>query len=246
MADQWEGPRAVKSFIIGALASAFVAILYGWLIAQREEAIRRWLKRSTGGVIRRLYVRALVEAVRGGAGVADARHLAVLIVLVLLVAGAWARSQVNDIELRIQLLRQDTLPKSSVLSEEDRSRRLQQEREDLRKEVEALAAESRWPLYFARGLSFLLLGCAAVGWFAWLPYVLMRRRFAHEIARFSLRIQGLATVEELASLTKAELGVRNPVTLQAYVAVMKHVATRHGMPGLTQTFELWGDGGLPA
>lgn len=78
-----------------------------------------------------------------------------------------------------------------------------------------------------------------VGLFFWRPFIIMRRRFAFEIERFTLRIQGLASKPELAELAVAEAHVTNENTLRAFVEITRKVAIRHGIPQLVTTFDLW-------
>lgn len=233
----------METFGIGLLASTVVAVLYGLFIAQREERIRAYLKQAPRGVLRRLYVRALIQAVRGEAGVADSRHLAVLLVLVMVVAAAGNKSRmdalerdVTQVQEEIRTMSEDAVNPPDLAELEQRAEQLLQ---DMIKRAESMQADMPAMILIGRGITASLFVLAAAGWYAWMPYVLLRRRFDHEIARFSLRIQGLATQEELADLIASELAVSDQATLQAYVAAMKQVAKRHGMPQLTRTFELW-------
>ncbi len=70
---------------------------------------------------------------------------------------------------------------------------------------------------------------------------MMRQRFAYEIERFTLRIQGLASKAELAELAVAEADVIDEKTLRHFVEITRGVASRHGIPQLVTTFDLWKD-----
>lgn len=243
----------MESWLIGLSSSIVVAIVYGLLFAQREDAIRASLKRATGGLLRRLYVRALIQAVRGGADVADSRHLAVLLIFVVLFAGIWTQATVQNIRNSVDRLVQQAhaLQHTSLIGPASAAttnpqHQLQQKEQALSEEIntavsgaEAIKTNAQPTLAIVQFIAYLLLAAAGAGWIAWVPYVLMRRQFAHEIERFSLRIQGLATSQELADLTKAELGVRDSHTLAVYVKVMRRIAARYDMPELTRSFELW-------
>ena len=196
----------MESWLIGVSSGVLAAIVYGLLFAQREEAIRAKLKHATGGLLRRLYVRALIQAVRGGAGIADSRHLTVLVIFVILIAGLWTQATVQNIRNNVDRLVQQAhalqhtplvAPASSATNSQHQ---LQQKERALSEEIrtavsgaEAIKVHAQPTLAIAQLIAYLLIAAAAAGWIAWVPYVLMRRQFAHEIGRFSLRIQGLAT-----------------------------------------------------
>jgi hypothetical protein len=254
--------------LIGLPASVMGAIIYGILFGQREDRIRAYLKASTKGALRLLYVRALIQAIQGGAEVAKTRSLVALWLLVIAGASVGLTFDAVRLESRWQAvnanLRElaDSHSKSALMVRDPESMRkaittrdpesiredLKRESDALGKEIDAVTAERRtlepqvlgW-VRFERGLSLAFLFICEAGWLVWFPFAIMRTRFAHEITRFSLRIQGLASRDELARMTEAELSVRNAETLKPYVQILKAIAARHGMPELTRTFELWKD-----
>ena len=73
----------------------------------------------------------------------------------------------------------------------------------------------------------------------WLPFSIMRKRFTHELDRFSLRIQGLASKTELAELALAETIIADEITLRLYLSLAVGIATRHGILQLASRFDLW-------
>ena len=73
----------------------------------------------------------------------------------------------------------------------------------------------------------------------WFPYVVIRKAFDHELTRFMLRIQGLASKAELAELAVAEARVKNEQSLRVFVDKIKVIAARHEIPQLVSTFDLW-------
>ena len=64
-------------------------------------------------------------------------------------------------------------------------------------------------------------------------------QFADEVERFTLRVQGLASKAELVELVAAESAVSDEASSRRYVAVMRQIATRHGISDLVRSFELW-------
>ncbi len=237
----------MRSLLVGILGSAVVAVIYGLLIAQREETIRTYLRTTTRGWYRRLYVMALIQAVRGQAAVADSRHVAVLILFVLLgtsialwIHTATFEAKWASIGDRIRVASESLSTQSARPEDREKAREeIQRELDELTADRNAVEQRVTWYIRVQRALAIVLYVAFTAGWLFWLPYVLMRTRFAHEISRFSLRIQGLASSDELAKLTAIELAVRNRETLSQYVEIMKEVATRHGLGELTKTFELW-------
>ena len=233
----------MHAFWLSVLGSAVVAMVYGLFVAQREEQIRTYLAHATGGILRWLYVRALIQAVRGEASIADSRHLAMLITLVFLTFAVLQQDKVQSLQQdfdgvqdRLNQIAQD---RAHPPDESELERRIDDDYRSAVRRSDGLRDSVARAVLVGRTISGLFFGASAIAWFAWLPYVQLRQRFAHEIARFSLRIQGMASQDELARLTAAELAVRNPEALRAYVAIMKDIATRNGLPELTKTFELW-------
>ena len=70
--------------------------------------------------------------------------------------------------------------------------------------------------------------------------ILFRSAFAHELERFTLRIQGLASKPELAELVTKELAVKDENTAKEFVDVMAKIANRYKVGPLVDTFLLWG------
>jgi hypothetical protein len=232
----------MKVFLLSLFGSALVAVIYGLVFAQREIAIREHLRTSGRGILRWLYVRALLGAVRGDAGVADSRNLAIIICLVLVVASSTASFFATDLQrihksngVELERLYKDLTPSPPETPEKVRARL-----DAIKGKYDALDPQVALLTRVLRISGVILNAAFIVGWMAWIPYVKLRTRFAHEVARFSLRIQGLATPGELADLTSQELKVRDPESLRQYVELMRRVAAAKGIVGLTETFELWG------
>ncbi len=235
----------MQSLLISIIASTIVAIIYALVLGQREDKLRAYLKTLTGGWLRRSYVRALIQAVQGEAVVAQSAHFATIILLLFLGAGFVVYASASSLQREWSSVEKDLGRLLTKMGKqptpEERDRRLAEELHEMLEKRKLVNASMRWQLPLMKIISVILIGVYLVGSFFWRPYVFLRTRFAQEIARFSLRIQGLASQEELAKLSAAEVAVKSQARLKAYVEIMKQVATRHGMPELTKTFELWGD-----
>jgi hypothetical protein len=235
------------------MATALVAILlalvgnlvYGLFLKEHEDQIRRFSNSTTIEAVRRPYVRALPQAVRGEAAIADSRHLVILLMVACLagslIPAAAATILTDDLDKARTMVAQS----NSVVNPAPSGKTL----EDYRAEFKSMRAEL---VTDERNLERDIRGCwraaevlyfaAWLGFILWRPYVQLRARFAHEVARFGLRIQGLATPDELVKLTESELAVRDEQTLRKYVDVMKAIASARGIRQLTKTFELWPTG----
>ncbi len=231
----------MKIFLLSVLGSAFVAVVYGLVFAQRESVIREYLRTSARGILRWLYLRALLGAVRGDAIVADSRNLAVIICLAWFAASMAVSFTATDLQrrndsntARIERMYEDFAGNTPKTRDEVRA-----ELDVLKNKQDALSPQVAQVTRFLHILGNLLYTGFFIGWIAWIPYVKLRTRFAHEISRFSLRIQGLATPGELAELTAQELKVEDLESLRQYVELMRKVASAKGIVELTKTFELW-------
>jgi len=71
------------------------------------------------------------------------------------------------------------------------------------------------------------------------PTSIIRRRFAHELDRFTMRIQGLASKAELAELAILESRLTYERSLRAFIAAARAIANRHQVSALAETFDLW-------
>lgn len=231
------------NFILSIAASVLASILYSLLVRHREEQIRSYLKTRRDGWARALYLKALIQAIRGEAQVSDSRHGALVLVFFLFGVSLGLHSWASDFEnrslnLRTQLNQVSNDFRSPPSIEEMKGRAAQQLK-DLEERAAGLEPQVFWAVLIFKSTSYGILIASVGAWAFWMPYVLLRKRFSYEVTRFSLRIQGLANPEELVLLTAAELLVRDGKTLEEFVGVMKRVATRHGVPALTRTFELW-------
>ena len=228
----------MNGFVTGVIGSLLVALLYGMLFAQREDKIRGYLSRQRKGLARRWYVSAFVGAARGHAVAGDTGRLGWLVLLVFYVLSLWLSSTASDIEAEIRTLHVDLARSESITAKPPTLDDLRQRFDDLKRE------SARYTLAMRIG-SWLSLGVFCVGLVVWRPFIIMRRRFAHELDRFTMRIQGLASKVELAELATLESRVRDERSLRAFIAAARAIATRHQVSALAETFDLWRDESKP-
>ncbi len=198
----------MKVFLLSVLGSAFVALVYGFVFAQRESTIREYLRTSAHGIPRWFYIRAVL--------------------------GSELSNKYDRTGVEIERIYERFSPKAPETEDQQRT-----QLDALKTAHDALSPQVTVVTRILRIAGILLYTLSFIGWIAWMPYVKLRTRFAHEVSRFSLRIQGLATPQELAELTERELKVRDPTTLRQYVELMRDVAQAKGIVQLTKTFELW-------
>ncbi len=222
------------------LVSLLVSVIYGVVFAQREDRIRAKLAATKHGWTRQLYVLAFVGAIRGKASASDTAILAYFAVLTVFAVSLLfyfvpvtlddrARSLERTIEEYIGKL--DGRPSMEPAVDVRHS--------DLQARATRLRGEMDRLLLITRILAWGGMVAGFVGWWFWRPFVVMRRRFAHELDRFTLRIQGLASKSELAQVALAEARVKDEATLRAFVALAAAVAKRQGVAELVITFDLW-------
>jgi hypothetical protein len=223
------------------LISLAVAFIYGLFFAQREDKIRAFLSAKRKGWSRRRYVMAFVGAVRGEAVATDTRLLAYtwlflvscLVVFVYVMSGHLT-TQMAEIDMRNKVI------EAGIEGRGPTKESIETQVQALRADV--LAIKSKFALlikvtHITSVVGYVLVYAAVL---FWLPFVVMRKRFAFELERFALRIQGLASKTELAELALAESGVVGEEGLRAFVKKAGAIAERHGIPQLVKTFDLWG------
>ena len=225
----------------------FVAIFYGFLISNKEDAIRNYLKNSAKGISRRIYITAFVSAVRGKDKVDDTSNLVYLVIFILFFAALYYQQNIKDTvksydrsvadfaEVKDRHLKQDDAgSEKEIESIEEKLESLDKQLRSQNKDIEKLRVASN-VLYIGAFVLFY------IGLLLWRPYLVMRKRFAHEMGVFLMRIQGLASKQELANLAIAESKVSNSRTLQVFISLTKEIATRHHVVELVRTFDLWDD-----
>jgi hypothetical protein len=214
-------------------------------------------------MVRGWYVRAFVQAVRGreraaGTAVSGIILLGVALLLVSVVTAGEVYVQTEMVRVREMLRRAEQYSAPYLESSENPGTMpdttVSTGSETLRGDVDSLTAEVTRTLdtiselegdlaALSRGnrlaIALLLIASVVVGGL-WLPFATFRSRFAFELERFSMRIQGLASKGELATLAATEAAVHDEQSLRAFVGVMQRIAERHGIEPLISTFNLWG------
>jgi hypothetical protein len=233
---QGEGSDAmIIGFVLGIAGSAVVALLYGLILGQREEQIRHYLSVRRKGWVRRKYVRTFVGAVRGRAAAANTGLLTILILFIPLVMSVYIWNEASQMARLIESVDGKFQALNSKPGTSERA-----VPPSIQEWQQTKIRGSRF-VTVSRILAGLAMLAVYVGWFIWRPFLIMRQRFAHEIDRFTLRIQGLASKTELAELAIAEANVIDEKTLRDFVEVTRRVAMRHEIPQLVTTFDLWKD-----
>ncbi len=224
----------MDGFLTGIVGSLLVALLYGMLFAQREDKIREYLSKQRKGLARRWYVSAFVGAARGHAVAGDTGRLGWLVLLVPFLLSFWLSSTARSVESRLSALDIDLNRSESVAEKQPTLESLRQQLEDVKRDSALIIPAMRVG-------SWLSLGVFYIGLLLWRPFIIMRRRFAHELDRFTMRIQGLASKAELAELAILESRVDDEESLRAFIASARAIASRHQVSALAQTFDLWMD-----
>jgi hypothetical protein len=223
----------MTSLLIGVFGSAIVAVLYGFFVAQREEQIRGYLAAKREGVARRRALRAFVGAIRGQAAVVDTIMLLALVLLVPFLVSTLFFTSAR--ELQTTIMRLDSAKNIEESSEAALAARLV----ELQGEADRLSEAGRRLVVLSYGIGALALLVSCYGYYYWAPFVVRRRRFAYEVERFTLRIQGLADRSELASLALAESRVTDEASLREFIAAARAIALKHGVNQLVDRFDLW-------
>lgn len=219
-----------------------VYVLCGVFLFEPVEKIRAYFATRKSGWARKRYIIIFIGAVRGEAAVFDTTVLATLIVSVPFLMALWIFSVALEIESDRQTLQRQhdflTAIRSGAKLEITKEK-LEALDAEVQRSVPAFLKREEQMVFFRYVLSigFCLVGVYLL--LVWCPYVLIRKRFDHELTRFMLRIQGLASKAELAELAVAERRVTNEQTLRIFVDKVKAIAVRHEVPQLVSTFDLW-------
>jgi len=231
----------IDSFLTGLIASAIVAIIYGVIFAQREDRIRQFLAKRKKSVIKKIYVKAFVGAARGRASVMDSAILTFMVLLVPFGIAAAFLVNANIMEQKTALLCKEAQDIKFKLHGEQQpnNESVQTKSEKLLKEIEQFESDTKLLILIFRSAAGFFLAAFLVGTLFWRPFVVMRRGFSYELDRFTLRIQGLASKTELSELAVAESQIVDEQTLRAFVEMAHRVASRHDIPQLIKTFDLW-------
>jgi hypothetical protein len=242
----------MNGLMSGLAASFAVTGLYALFVAGREVELRTRLATWDTGRRRVRAMRVVVNAVRGRPAATTASLLSVLVIVMvavsawaLLLVGAYTGSmsdQAQAVAASSQALEQSVLdllnesedaspPEPTLLERLDAARAMTQELERIQRTATGL----RWILVF---LSTLTWAVASWMLMVWRPLVIAGALISHELGRFTLRLQGLATKAEIVELMTVESKVRHEQSLVDYFAVMHKIADRHGIAELVGTLDL--------
>ena len=243
---------------LGSLLALFVVPVLAYVLCnvflfEPVGKIRAYLDTKKSGWARSRYIRIFIGAVRGEAAVFDTFLLGIFILLIPFLMLLWTWSGAMEIEINRRALQHqyDSYQRQHDFLTALRSgAKLEINREALDAEIQRSDAEiqRKFPALLKRHERDIFIrhvfsiGCGLIGvymLFVWFPYVLIRKQFDHELTRFMLRIQGLASKAELAELAVAEGRVTNEQTLRIFVDKVKAIAVRHEVPQLVSTFDLW-------
>lgn len=91
---------------------------------------------------------------------------------------------------------------------------------------------------------FALLSIGLFVYLLYFSFVVPQRRslvrlFSFEVSRFTLRMQGLASADELVRLAKSEAQVVDEHSLQEFISAAAAIAKRHDLLELVARFDLW-------
>jgi hypothetical protein len=228
------------AFLISVAGSLLVALVYGLLFAQREDRVRAKLASMTRGWSRRRYVRAFVGAVRGKAATSDTQILSTLALVVLFFISVLFFAASREIGRQMASVERglDAL-QAQIDGHPTKEPPPEAQLPALRAEANSLKPLVDWTVLIGKTVAIAGVAAANAGYLIWVPFMVMRRRFAHELDRFALRIQGLASKAELAQLALAESRVTDEASLKAFVEIAGAIAARQGVPDLVTTFDLW-------
>ena len=231
--------QGVLSYIVVPL---LLAIVYGLIFGGREDRIRAYLSAKRTGWLRRRYVKLFVGAVRGEAAAFDTSILAFFIVLFLLFGTMLPFYYAHETD-RLRRNLQTEINFAKAILDKDKTPTQGTEPEARMTEWidkgSALTKSDERAIVMFRVVGIISGICFVAFLLFWYPFLVFRRQFAHELDRFTLRIQGLASKTELADLAVAEAKVKDEETLRLFVDCARTVALRHNIPQLVSTFDLW-------
>ena len=227
-----------QTIFISLGCSLVVAIFYGFVIANKEDVIREYLKNSATGIFRKIYVTALISAVRGRDKLSDSLNIYYLLVLAVIVLSLsyhfHLNNLVSDYSRNIRWIEED-----AALSLQEKYEKSSSQLEELKEAAKKNGPSVEKLKNFSSGLYVFAFSSAYIFIFIFRPYLLIRKRFSHEVGLYSTRIQGLAAKAELAEIAVLESKVKDEESLKKYIECTKAVAERHGVIELVSKFDLW-------
>lgn len=225
----------MQNVAITIVTSLVVALCYGLFISNKEDAIRSYLKNTTHRFIKRIYVNAFVSAVRGKDKVSDTSNIVCILLLLCLFSGLTLYGFTNGIVQKYD----SNFERFQNLDKQLTEEQLKAEKEELDQLFCKMGESIGFMRVFNKALFFGGFAFFYAGWFAWRPYLLMTKKFSHEMEIYLHRIQGLASKQELSQLAVAESKVKSEESLKSFIMKTKEIASRYDVEELVSTFDLW-------
>lgn len=213
------------------LLSILASFIYDLIFSHKIDAIRGYFKNRASGVVRRIYINAFVSAVRGKDKVTDTSILAYLMLFICVLPLLHIYQQANDV---VRSYKQ-TVAEVKRIQERVPPPNLEEVSSDI-KDLEDDISQTNT---ISKALFWVSFGVVLWGLLFWRPYILIRKKFSHEIDLYLRRIQGLASKQELSKLALLESRVKNEVSLKEFIFLTKEIAARHEAVELVSNFELW-------
>ena len=235
---------ATALFLVGSF-------LYSTYYPGHTEALRATLRKQSEGRKRRKYVRIFVEAIKGvdkSDLITHAGKLSILMPFVLLFAVFFAWLNSSDTGPARLNATQDEMKIARMGGPDEMSKKEAHERLQSIEQSEKHVDLYFYTYYFHYLVCPIFAAILAVMLVKELQkgeFMEYRARFAHELERFTLRIQGLATKDELAELVTKEVAVKDEATAKEFVDVMAKIAAKHKVDVLVESFLLWGEPSTP-
>lgn len=243
-------------WIVGAVSTVLVAwaIRFGYalVVGDSDKQLRSFLLTTRSRWKRERYIRAFVAAVRGRTVMGDA--FVAVNTMTAAVAAFWmAQATIGVIAMiesgntesrqREQIYRVEALlskldePLKKPDADDPRSelKELRQGLKETEPNIRRMKRFAQLMFLVPSGLAVTVLLVA----FFWGPIFVKKRIFAFEVERFTLRMQGLATAEELAELALLETRVSDEASLREFIHLTRRIAVKHSVPQLAARFDLW-------
>lgn len=227
-----------ETIAISLGCSLFVAIIYGVFISNKEEEIRAYLRTSAKGFFRYFYVKALISAVRGKDKVSDTSNIFYILIILSYSLALYFHNDINEL-----LRNHDTTVKSiNELIEGKPEQTIEDFSEDLTKiksSIDDISGKIGFIRIFNEGMYLIAHFIFAVGFIIWRPYLLIQKRFSHEVERLMTRMQGVISTQELSEIAVLECKVVDEETLKLFIISIKGIAKKYDLEELVFNFELW-------
>jgi hypothetical protein len=235
----------VIEFSLSVLAS-IVAFVITCLASVFRNFVREWLRKSSGGFLRRCYVGTFIAAVRGESQIECARNIAVLMLAFPFALLGWTnmyQTQAKALQSAIadQAISVGSLKQRLDSPPADQSFDIDREIVEMEKLIEKNQYAVSNIVKFLSVVNVFNFTWIAYMVLVWLPRTAFRVFFENEFQRFMTRISLLASKAELAVLVVKESAVKDEKTAREFVCHLAKIAKRHEISSLVRSFQLWGD-----